>query len=64
MALSDCAVCWETPCVCGHEYPKCLNNPCVCGYGYRKWSIDHLYEFKEMINKVIDEKAAKDNLLY
>ena len=20
MSLSDCAKCWETPCVCGHEY--------------------------------------------
>jgi hypothetical protein len=20
MAMSDCPKCWETPCVCGHEY--------------------------------------------
>lgn len=20
MALSDCSKCWETPCVCGHDY--------------------------------------------
>jgi len=20
MSLSDCVDCWETPCVCGHEY--------------------------------------------
>ena len=20
MAMSDCVVCWETPCSCGHEY--------------------------------------------
>ena len=20
MSLSDCVKCWETPCVCGHEY--------------------------------------------
>jgi hypothetical protein len=20
MALSDCAKCWETPCICGHDY--------------------------------------------
>lgn len=20
MALSDCEMCWHTPCVCGHEY--------------------------------------------
>jgi len=22
MALSDCVECWQTPCVCGHDY-KC-----------------------------------------
>lgn len=22
MALSDCVKCWETPCICGHEFPK------------------------------------------
>jgi hypothetical protein len=20
MAMSDCAKCWETPCICGHDY--------------------------------------------
>jgi hypothetical protein len=20
MSLSDCTKCWETPCICGHEY--------------------------------------------
>jgi hypothetical protein len=20
MAMSDCSKCWETPCMCGHEY--------------------------------------------
>jgi hypothetical protein len=22
MALSDCPECWETPCVCGHQYQQ------------------------------------------
>ena len=22
MSLSDCSMCWDTPCTCGHEYKE------------------------------------------
>lgn len=42
MSLSDCIKCWETPCVCGHEY--------------KDWSVEKLEEFIAMLQKVLDEK--------
>ena len=32
MAMSDCSKCWETPCVCGHEYDRSKINTIVKGW--------------------------------
>lgn len=45
MALSDCAKCWETPCVCGHEY--------------KNWSNERLKEFIETLQNIIDSRKIK-----
>lgn len=42
MAMSDCPECWETPCICGHEY--------------KRRSIEYLTELRNVIDKVIKEK--------
>jgi hypothetical protein len=42
MAMSDCEKCWETPCICGHDY--------------KSWTIKRLEEFSAMIEEVILQK--------
>jgi len=42
MAMSDCARCWETPCVCGKEYEK--------------WSIDRLIQLRDTLQKEINKR--------
>lgn len=42
MSLSDCEKCWETPCCCGHDY--------------KDWSTKRLMEFRDMFQKIIDER--------
>lgn len=49
MALSDCEKCWETPCVCGHEY--------------KKWSVERLRKFIETLQGVLVEKLEGENTL-
>ena len=44
MAMSDCEKCWETPCVCGHEY--------------RHWSLERLSSHIEMLKWVMIGKAG------
>jgi hypothetical protein len=48
MALSDCAKCWETPCVCGHEY--------------KDWSVSRLTEFIETLQSVLKTKLEKETV--
>lgn len=38
--LSDCVKCWETPCMCGHDYMG--------------WSLKRLEEFSGMIKGVVE----------
>ena len=47
MALSDCEKCWDTPCVCGHEY--------------NDWPSAKLKEFIVMLNGVLEKKLASDD---
>lgn len=49
MALSDCPVCWDTPCRCGYEY--------------RNWSKDELIAMRNMFQQLIDgkHKYSKSN---
>ena len=42
MSLSDCAKCWETPCVCGHDY--------------QQWSASQLASQILMLTKRLDDK--------
>ena len=42
MALSDCVKCWETPCVCGHDY--------------KSWSVERLTEFIKTLQDVLKNK--------
>jgi hypothetical protein len=44
MSMSDCAKCWETPCVCGESY--------------RDWAIEKIDAQIEMLKRVRDEKLA------
>jgi len=45
MAMSDCARCWETPCVCGKEYEK--------------WSTQRLEELKEVLERELHKRKNK-----
>lgn len=60
MALSDCDKCWETPCVCGHEYEKysdeklraiaeAVNNECLRRWGtsWQKRCAEIMKDIKE-----------------
>ncbi len=47
MSLSDCPKCWDTPCVCGHEY--------------KHWSVEGLRKQIEMLTKVLNEKIDKQD---
>lgn len=47
MSLSDCEKCWETPCVCGHNY--------------KDWSATQLAEQIQMLTKLRDDKIHKWN---
>ena len=42
MSLSDCVKCWETPCVCGHDY--------------KDWSEQRLEDHINMLKRVLDEQ--------
>lgn len=44
MSLSDCAMCWNTPCTCGH--------------GYREWSAEKLRLQIAMLQGVLEKKAG------
>jgi len=44
--FGGCIGCWETPCACGHEY--------------RDWSVDRLKKFRDMIDKLIEQKEAAE----
>jgi len=44
--LSDCPKCWETPCVCGHEY--------------KGWKEDKIENQIKMLEMVRNEKKTKD----
>lgn len=43
--MSDCIECWETPCVCGHNY--------------QNWSIESLQKQIKMLQGVLTKKEAK-----
>lgn len=45
MSLSDCPKCWETPCICGHEYED--------------WSTDKIEDLIDVLKKVLEEKMNK-----
>ncbi len=45
MAMSDCAKCWETPCVCGHDY--------------RGWTVDQLKRQIQMLKSVLADKLLE-----
>jgi hypothetical protein len=45
MALSDCVNCWETPCVCGHDY--------------QNWSTQRLEDQIRMLQQVLEKRTAK-----
>lgn len=45
MALSDCDMCWETPCSCGHEY--------------KKWSTDKLNNLHQIIESELETRSKK-----
>ena len=42
--LSDCPDCWDTPCMCGHEY--------------KDWSHDNLNALIRVLTSVRDEKLS------
>jgi hypothetical protein len=44
MAMSDCIKCWDTPCVCGHDY--------------RDWPIKKLEEHIAMLQGVLAKKTG------
>jgi len=44
MALSDCVNCWETPCVCGHDY--------------KDWSEEKIEKQIEMLENVLKSKQG------
>ena len=46
MAMSDCPKCWETPCVCGHEY--------------KSYSVKWLKRQIAMLQKVLKDKQRKE----
>ena len=50
MSMSDCIMCYETP--------------CVCGWGYITYSHKRLLRVKEMIDKVILFKAKHPDACY
>jgi hypothetical protein len=45
MSLSDCPECWETPCVCGHQY--------------RNYHLPTLYKMRDMFQCLIDKKERE-----
>lgn len=47
MGMSDCAVCWETPCSCGNEY--------------KDWTVDRIKSQIEMLTNLLKEKESKSN---
>lgn len=42
MGLSDCTQCWDSPCVCGHEWEK--------------YSLEYLLKFRKMLDSIIANK--------
>lgn len=46
MAMSDCEMCWSTPCTCGHEWEKKSNG--------------QLIEMIDMLNRILKEKMPLD----
>lgn len=46
MSLSDCPKCWETPCVCGHDYED--------------RNIEWLQRQIKMLQSVLDKKLQRD----
>lgn len=42
MSLSDCPKCWDTPCICGHEYTG--------------WTIERLKKLIAVLQGVIKDK--------
>lgn len=47
MSMSDCAKCWNTP--------------CVCGYGYRGWSVRQIDSQIAMLQRVRANRALELN---
>ncbi len=45
MAMSDCDKCWETPCVCGHEYAN-----------EKWWPLERLKELRNVLDKEIQKR--------
>ncbi len=45
MALSDCEKCWETPCMCGHDY--------------KTMPIKRVIQLRDTLNKVIADRAQE-----
>lgn len=48
MALSDCPKCWETPCVCGHEY--------------KEWSTQRITVLIDTLQDILTERYMDDHL--
>lgn len=40
MSMSDCGMCWESP--------------CSCGWDYRHWPVSRLIEHRDMLQALID----------
>lgn len=48
MALSDCVMCWDTP--------------CTCGYQYLRWTNESLKDFTKTLSMVIKFKESNPEL--
>lgn len=47
MSMSDCVKCWETPCVCGHDY--------------KDRSTEWIEDLIRVLQKVLDERKNGRN---
>lgn len=48
MALSDCSKCWDTPCICGHNY--------------KHLSVHDLKDLIGALEKILKEKEANGEI--
>ena len=67
MALSDCPVCWDTPCTCQGDptenlkCPHCTAVICICGHMYRAWPAKVLARHIQVLTEVLRETRLRDS---